>query len=194
MEDIFLRESQIFSREFKKEDFLNLIKSKEKKNDELLNETDFGEEKGDNQLDFSEIKELLKEFSKYFLQEDMEKIKNHQNILHYFYWRELIISHFIEEKYENNNHQRYLNIRVSDFILKFLFEENSSISKIAKFINKKISEINDSYLEKNGANDLTDKTYLDKVFKALGTTKIPRFLLKNGYRLRREIQKDQKSL
>ena len=85
MEEIFLRESQIFSREFKKEDILNLIEFKEKKNDELLNETNFGEEKGDNQLGISEFKELLKEFSNYFLQEDMEKIKdNTQNILYYF--------------------------------------------------------------------------------------------------------------
>ena len=42
--------------------------------------------------------------------------------------------------------------------------------------------------------DLYDITYLDKVSKALRIREVPRFLLREGYRLRREIKKNKEFL
>ena len=51
--------------------------------------------------------------------------------------------------------------------------------------------MNESYIEQNTLNDLSDKTYLDKVSKVLGTNAVSKFLLREGYRLKRKIQKNK---
>ena len=51
--------------------------------------------------------------------------------------------------------------------------------------------MNESYIEQNTLNDLSEKTYLDKVSKVLGTNAVSKFLLREGYRLKRKIQKNK---
>ena len=87
--------------------------------------------------------------------------------------------------------KRHLNIRLGDYLIRVQFDINKSIYETTKSINELILKINESYLEKNNLNDLSDQTYLDKVSKALGTKRIPRFLLRDGYRLRRQIQNNK---
>ena len=60
---------------------------------------------------------------------------------------------------------------------------------MAKLINEFISEINETYFEKENWNDLSDATYMNKIRDVFGITELPKFLLRKGFRIRREIQK-----
>ena len=194
MEEIFMRESLIFSRQLKQEDIIKILNFEEDKKSKLLTkEIDLGEGmENDEQINLKEFSDLIDEFCSLFIQEELNQLNNDMKIiLNYFYFRELLIDHFITEKYKDNDNKRHLNIRLDDYLLRVLFEENVSTCEIAKKVNKLILEINESYTNKTNLMDLSDKTYLEKVSKALGTRKIPRFLLREGYRLRREIKKNK---
>jgi len=110
-------------------------------------------------------------------------------ILGYFYIRELIIENYINEKYKNNTFKRHSNLRIADYFFRILFEENSSTCEMAKLINQFISEINETYFEKENWNDLSDVTYMNKIKDVFGIIELPKFLLRKGFRIRREIQK-----
>ena len=193
MTEIFMRESQIFSRQFKPEDIEKIIQFEESKNN-LLNPNDFGEEMSHGEkINLEEYKDLTDEFSKIINQKDIDTLGNNiQKILDYFYFGEIIINQYISDKYKNDNDKRHLNIRLADYLLRVQFEENESINEAAKKINEEINAINESYNEINNIRDLSDKTYIDKIQKVLNNKYIPLFLLRQGFRIRREIEKNKK--
>ena len=188
-----MRESQIFSRQFKPEDIAKIIQSEESKNN-LLNPNNFREEISHGEkIKLEEFKDLTDEFSKIIIQRDIDLLGNNiQRILDYFYFGEIIINKYISDKYKNDNDKRLLNLRIADYLLRVQFEENESIDEQAKRINEKINKINESYNERNNIKDLSDKTYIYKIQKALNNKYIPLFLLRQGYRIRREIEKNKK--
>ena len=193
MEDMILRESLIFSKKWKEDDIIKIMRFEEDKKKSSANETNLEEGiEHDEKIDIKEYSDLTDEFVSIFNQKDIEQLNNDiKLILDYFYFRELLIDQYIDDKYKNNDKKRHLNIRLADYLLRVQFEENESICETAKLINALILEVNESYIEQNNLNDLSDKTYLDKVSKVLGTNEIPRFLLRDGYRLRRQIQKNK---
>ena len=172
---------------------MKIMRFEEDKKKNSSNEANLGEGiEDDEKIDIKEFSDLTDEFVSIFIQKDIEQLNNDiKLILDYFYFRELLIDQYIDDKYKNNDNKRHLSIRLADYLLRVQFEENESICETAKLINALILEVNESYIEQNNLNDLSDKTYLDKVSKVLGTNEIPRFLLREGYRLRRQIQKNK---
>jgi len=193
MEEMNLSESLIFSKKWKEEDLAKIIRLEEDKKNNSSNEANLEEGfEDDEKIDIKEFSDLTDEFFSIFIQKDIEQLNNDiKLILDYFYFRELLINQYISTKYKNNDKKRHLNIRLVDYLLRVQFEENESIYETTKLINSLILEVNKSYIDKNNLNDLSDKTYLDKVSKVLGVNEIPRFLLREGYRLRRQIQKNK---
>ena len=189
--DIFIKESNIFSREWKKEDIQKILKFKEtNKNWYQKNHNDDYEEEDDQKINLEEYTDLLNQFKLYFNQKEFDLLNNDiKIILSYFYIRELIIENYINEKYKNNTFKRHSNLRIADYFFRILFEENSSTCEMAKLINEFISEINETYFEKENWNDLSDATYMNKIRDVFGITELPKFLLRKGFRIRREIQK-----
>ena len=193
MTEIFMRESQIFSRQFKPEDIAKIIQFEEGKNN-LLKPNDFGEEISHGEkINLDEYKDLTDEFNKIIIQKDIDLLGNDiQRILDYFHFGEIIINQYISDKYKNDNNKRHLNIRLADYLLRVQFEQNESINEAAKKINEQINTINESYNEINNLKDLSDKTYIDKIQRALNNKYIPLFLLREGYRIRRLIEKNKR--
>ena len=136
--DIFIKESNIFSREWKKEDIQKILKLKESNKDWYQqNENDIYKEDDDKKINLEEYNDLLNEFNTYFNQTELCLLNNDiKFILDYFYLRELIIEEYINEKYKNNTFKRHSNLRIVDYFLRILFEENSSTYKMAKLINQ----------------------------------------------------------
>ena len=194
--DIFIKESNIFSREWKKEDIQKILKFKEtNKNWYQKNHNDDYEEEDDQKINLEEYTDLLNQFKLYFNQKEFDLLNNDiKIILSYFYIRELIIENYINEKYKNNTFKRHSNLRIADYFFRILFEENSSTCEMAKLINEFISEINETYFEKENWNDLSDATYMNKIRDVFGITELPKFLLRKGFRIRREIQKYLESM
>ena len=194
--DIFIKESNIFSREWKEEDIQKIYKLKENDKDWYeQNENDIYEEDDDKKINLEEYNDLLNEFNSYFNQTELCLLDNDiKFILDYFYLRELIIEEYINEKYKNNSSKRHSNLRIVDYFLRILFEENSSTYETAKLINQFISEINEIYFEKENWDDLSDNTYMNKINEVFGTKDLPKFLLRKGFRIRREIQKNLESI
>ena len=189
--DIFIKESNIFSREWKKEDIQKILKFKEtNKNWYQKNQNDDYEEEDDQKINLEEYTDLLNQFKLYFNQKEFDLLNNDiKLIIAYFYIRELIIENYINEKYKNNTFKRHSNLRIADYFFRILFEENSSTYEMAKLINQFISEINETYFEKENWNDLSDITYMNKIKDVFGTIELPKFLLRKGFRIRRQIQK-----
>ena len=188
-----MRESLIFSKQWKQEDIMKLLKFKE--NTTVGNMTDGYDddyEMEDKKIKFEEYKDLLDKFSSIFKQEEIDKLKNnYQLLLEYFFLRELMIEEYISDKFKTNDNRRHLNLRLADYLLRINFEENEAIKEDSKLINQFVSEINESYFKKDNLEDLSDKTYMFKIERVLGTMQIPHFLLREGYRIRREIQKNK---
>ena len=189
--DIFIKESNIFSREWKKEDIQKILKFKEtNKNWYQKNQNDDYEEEDDQKINLEEYTDLLNQFKLYFNQKEFDLLNNDiKLIIAYFYIRELIIENYINEKYKNNTFKRHSNLRIADYFFRILFEENSSTYEMAKLINQFISEINETYFEKENWNDLSDITYMNKIKDVFWTIELPKFLLRKGFRIRRQIQK-----
>ena len=189
--NIFIKESNIFSREWKKEDIQKILKFKEtNKNWYQKNQNDDYEEEDDQKINLEEYTDLLNQFKLYFNQKEFDLLNNDiKLIIAYFYIRELIIENYINEKYKNNTFKRHSNLRIADYFFRILFEENSSTYEMAKLINQFISEINETYFEKENWNDLSDITYMNKIKDVFGTIELPKFLLRKGFRIRRQIQK-----
>ena len=189
--DIFIKESNIFSREWKKEDIQKILKFKEtNQNWYQKDKNDDYEEEDEQKINLEEYTDLLNQFKLYFNQKELDLLNNDiKIILAYFYIRELIIENYINEKYKNNTFKRHSNLRIADYFFRILFEENSSTYEMAKLINQFISEINETYFEKENWNDLSDITYMNKIKDVFGTIELPKFLLRKGFRIRREIGK-----
>ena len=191
MEQIFIRESQIFTRQWKKEDILKIIQFKEKGKRNQMTDDEI-EEIDDKKIKIEEYKDLFDKFSSLFNQMDIDQLKNnYQMIIEYFYIRELTIELYVSEKYIDNDNKRLLNLRVVDSLLRIQFEENEAIKEEAKSINRLISEINETYFKKDNLEDLSDQTYMKKMEKVLGTKDIPHFLMREGLRIIREIKKNK---
>ena len=180
MNEIFMRESLIFSKQWKQEDIMKLLKFKE--NTTVGNMTDGYDddyEMEDKKIKFEEYKDLLDKFSSIFKQEEIDKLKNnYQLLLEYFFLRELMIEEYISDKFKTNDNRRHLNLRLADYLLRINFEENEAIKEDSKLINQFVSEINESYFKKDNLEDLSDKTYMFKIERVLGTMQIPHFLLR----------------
>ena len=187
-----MRESLIFSREFKHEDILKLLQS-EGRNNYLSNPDEFGEEITDGEkINLEKFSDLTDEFHRIIIQKDLELLCNNiQNILDYYYLREIVLNKYISDKYKDDNDKRHLYIRVADYLLRTNLKTSESINKAAKKIIEQIDKINQSYIESNDLEDLSDKTYIEKIQKALGNKNIPLFLLREGYRIRRNIEKNK---
>ena len=189
MEKIFLRESQIFSRIWNEDDVKNIIKYKNEKKEGNRPELD---EIDDKKIKIEEYLDLFKKFASLFKQEEIDKIRNDKkNLIKYFYLREVIIEKYISDRYKLNDNKRHLNLKIADYLLRIQFEENEEIKENSKLINKLISEVNKSYFKKENLDDLSDETYINKLKIVLGTKTIPHFLLRIGYRIRREIAKNK---
>ena len=190
-----MRETLIFSKQWKQEDILKILKFEETSEDWYdKNDYDF-EEENDKKINLEEYTDLSDKFVSEIKQEELESLNNDiSKIIEYFYLKELIIEKYINEKYSDNYNKRHLNLRFADYLLRTQFEVNVSISDGAKLINQFISEINESYYEKSNLNDLTDHTYMNKINEVFGTKKIPKFLLREGFRMRREMEKNKESI
>jgi len=71
-----MRESQIFSRQFKPEDIAKIIQFEEGKNN-LLNPNDFWEEISHGEkINLDEYKDLTDEFNKIIIQKDIDLLGN----------------------------------------------------------------------------------------------------------------------
>ena len=186
-----MEESEIFSKQFKYEDILQIVNFQENSKSKDITEG-YDYEIDEKKLDFEEFWDTFALFSSLFKQEEIDKLKNnYQLLLYYFYSRELQIEEYITSKYKLNNNKRILNLRFLDYLIRIEFETNEAIYEDAKLINEFISEINDSYYKKENLDDLSDQTYINKISIVLGTKKIPKFLLREGFRLRREIEKNK---
>lgn len=162
---------------------MKAISFEEDKNEQIEN---------DEKINIKEYSDLIGVFYFNFKQEDIDILNDDKKkILNYFYLRESKIETYINNKYKNNDNKRHLNIRLADYLLRVQFRENESICKTTKLINDLILQVNESYNEQNNLNDLSDETYLNKVKKVLGVNKVPKFLLRAGYRLIRQIQKNK---
>ena len=192
-EDIPIRESLIFSRQWKKEDILKVINFPNNQELSLNKENDiYDNEEYERNINFDDYKEVMDEISSVFNQKEMESLNNDiQLIVEYFYLREIIIEQSIINKYKHNDNQRHLNLRLADYAIRIQFEENIAIKNTSKLINKFISEINETYIEKKNLNDLSDKTYMNNIEKVLGTKNVPKFLLREGFRIRRKLDKNR---
>ena len=188
-----MEDSLIFSRQWKKEDILKIINFPNNQDLSLNKENDiYDDEEDESKINFDDYKDLMNEISSVFNQKDMESLNNDiQLILEYFYLREIIVEQSIINKYKNNDNQRHLNLRLADYAIRIQFEENISIKGSSKLINQFISEINETYVEKKNLNDLSDKTYMDNIEKVLGTKNVPKFLLREGFRIRRKLDKNR---
>ena len=136
----------------------------------------------------------IKMMESIFIEKDLILLNNDiKAILEYYYYNELIIEQFISTKYKGKNkkNKRYSYFRIADYALRIQFNVISLIQEATKLINNIISEINDSYLEEKYIEDLSDETYMDRLDKALGTKKIPHFLLREGFRLRRKLRENK---
>ena len=193
MNEIFLRESLIFSKQWNQEDILKLLKFEEDtKGRDISDEYEDDNENDDKKIKLEEYSDLLDKFTSLFKQEEINNLKNNfQILIEYFYLRELMIEEYISDKFKLNDNKRHLNSRLTDYLLRINFEENEAIKEDAKLINQFISEINESYFKKDNLEDLSDQTYMSKIEIVLGTKKIPNFLLREGFRIRREIKKNK---
>jgi len=192
MEEIVMRESLIFSREFKQEDILKLFQS-EGRNNYLSNPDEFGEEITDGEkINLEKFLDLTDEFNRIIIQKDLELLGNNiQRILDYYYLREIVLNQYISDKYKDDNDKRHLYIRVADYLLGANFKTSESINEAAEKIKEEIHKINQSFIETKNLEDLSDKTYIEKIQRTLGNKYIPLFLLRRGYRIRRDIEKNK---
>lgn len=195
-EELFMRESLIFTRQWKAEDIQKIVDFDENNNElSLQNENDIYDGPDNKKINFEEYKDVMDEISSVFNQKDMELLDNDiQLILEYFFLREIIVEEFICDKYKNNDNQRHLNLRLADYAIRIQFEENNAIKNTTKLINQFISEINVEYIDTKNIDDLSDITYMSKIEEVLGTIEVPNFLLREGFRIRREIKKIKKYL
>ena len=185
MDRIYIRESLIFSKQWKKEDIIKIMSNK--------NDDDY--ELDDKKINLEEYSDLLDKFSSLFKQKEIDNLKNnYQILLEYFFLREFLIEEYISDKYKTNDNKRHLNLRLADYLLRINFEENEAIKDDSKLINQFISEINEFYLKKDNLEDLSDEKYMFKIEAVLGTMQIPHFLLREGYRLRRELEKNKEAI
>ena len=188
MEEIFLRESTIFSRPWRQEDIMKLMKFKKDNKNDLFADDD---EEDDKKINIEDYNDLLNEFYLVFIQKEIDLLDNDiKNTIEYFYLRELMIKNYISEKYKFNDNKRHSYLRVLDYLLRVQFEGNEAIREASNLINKFISEINESYLKESGL-DLSDSEYMNKMNIVLGTKEIPHFLLREGFRIRRGIQNNK---
>ena len=99
-----MRESLIFSREFKHEDILKLLQSEGRIN-YLSNPDEFGEEITDGEkINLEKFSDLTDEFNRIIIQKDLELLCNNiQNILDYYYLREIVLNKYISDKYKDDN-------------------------------------------------------------------------------------------
>lgn len=93
MENIILKESLIFSKNWKEEDVIKIIKFDEDKKNNLSNEINFGKRiEDDEKLDLNEYTDLIDKFFSIFIQKEIDQLNNDiKTILDYFYLRELQI-------------------------------------------------------------------------------------------------------
>ena len=153
-------------------------------------EKEITEEGNESILTQEDYYDLLNEFCSIFDQKEIDQLNNNINmIIQYFYLRGLMIEEYINQKYKNSNNKRKKSIIYADYLFKVQFEQNISTNALAQSINQLISEINESYFEKKNMNDLSDKTYMNKIEEVFGTKEIPKFLLREGFLMRREMQK-----
>ena len=192
MDEIFMRESLIFSKQWNKEDIIKILNfKKENKEEDIISEDD-DEDIENQKINLGDYTDLLDKFSYIFKQEEIEHLKNnYQFLLEYFYLREIMIEEYISDKFKYNDKQRHLNSKLADYLLRAQFEENEAIKEDAKLINQFISEINESYFKEENIEDLSDKTYMYKIEGVLGTMQIPNFLLREGFRIRRQIKNNK---
>ena len=131
MEDIILKESLIFSKNWKEEDVIKIIKFDEDKKNNLSNEMSFGERiEDDEKLDLNEYSDLIDKFFSIFIQKEIDQLNNDiKTILDYFYLRELQIEQYITDKYHDDK-KRHLNIRLADYYLGFNLKKMNLLVKI----------------------------------------------------------------
>ena len=190
-----MKESLIFSRQWTQADVIKEL-SFDKNNEEWYDRNEFEfDEEDEQKINLKEYIDIYNEFCSIFKQEELESLNNDiSKIINYFYFGELVIENYINKKYRNNNSKRHSSLRYLDYLLRTQFEENISIIDNTKLINQLISEINESYYEKSNLSDLSDNTYMNKINEVFGTKKIPKFLLREGFRMRREMKKDKESI
>ena len=83
--------------------------------------------------------------------------------------------------------QRFL-ISLIDFCFREYFDNINS--KMKNTIMEKLNEINNSYndIENLNEEDLSDEEYMKKIEKVFETTSVPYFLLRRGFKLRKNLK------
>ena len=87
MNEIFLRESLIFSRQWNQEDILKLLKFEEDtKGRDISDEYEDDNENDDKKIKLEEFSDLLDKFASLFKQEEINNLNNNfQILIEYFY-------------------------------------------------------------------------------------------------------------
>ena len=115
MEEIFLRESTIFSRPWKQEDIMKLMKFKKDNKNDLFTDDD---EEDDKKINIEDYNDLLNEFYHVFIQKEIDLLDNDiKNTIEYFYLRELMVKNYISDKCKFSNNKRHSYLRVLDYLL-----------------------------------------------------------------------------
>ena len=125
---------------------------------------------------------------------DAEKIDKIKDLLEEFdiYEKSLYEEIIMKCQNESDNKiqkekQRFL-IRLIDFCFREYFDNINSNMK--NTIMEKLNEINNSYndIENLNEEDLSDEEYMKKIEKVFETTSVPYFLLRRGFKLRKNLK------
>ena len=125
---------------------------------------------------------------------DAEKIDKIKDLLEEFDMYEKILYDEIVTKCQNESDnkiqkekQRFL-IRLIDFCFREYFDNLNS--KMKNTIMEKLNEINNSYndIENLNEEDLSDEEYMKKIEKVFETRSVPYFLLRRGFKLRKNLK------
>ena len=125
---------------------------------------------------------------------DAEKIDKIKDLLEEFDMYEKVLYEDIVTKCQNESDnkiqkekQRFL-IRLIDYCFREYFDNINS--KMKNTIMEKLNEINNSYndIENLNEEDLSDEEYMKKIEKVFETRSVPYFLLRRGFKLRKNLK------
>ncbi len=167
----------------------NLNKTSEKFNSNYLNDS-YNFEDYDSKINYKNwFEEGINLFC--FIDLNIEKTDNINNILKEFYVQENILYNEIKIRYETQKEKQKFLLNFIEVCFINIFDniepnlKNSIIKKINKinnFYNNNIDIINEE--------DLTNEKYMKKIEKEFNSNLIPYFLLKNGFQIIKNLKED----
>ena len=168
----------------------NLNKKYEKFNSNYLNDSYNFEDYDNSKINYKNwFEEGINLFC--FIDLNIEKMDNINNILKEFYVQENILYNEIKIRYETQKEKQKFLLNFIEVCFINIFDniepnlKNSIIKKINKinnFYNNNIDIINEE--------DLTNEKYMKKIEKEFNSNLIPYFLLKNGFQIIKNLKED----